>query len=179
MNTLESAPGDLRGFRGQTAQSGLTPGAEVIELHQRPGGRGRVGEAIVGIARLLTCEWFTPNVPGDIQRDLAFHDVLCLCHDGQLVAFLVFTSLDGALNITLMGTHPAHRGHGYGSILMERFFDHARALGYDRVVAMTVPPDTKPAYAATVRFYQRHGFVIARRYNELWESGALELVRAL
>jgi ribosomal protein S18 acetylase RimI-like enzyme len=68
---------------------------------------------------------------------------------------------------------------GYGSLLIDRWADHARQLGYDRVMAMTVPPDTKPAYAATVRFYERHGFSIAKRYDELWESGALEMVKDL
>ncbi len=131
------------------------------------------------IARLLTSEWFTPNVPDDIRHDLAFHDALCLWRGEQLVSFIVFTSLDGALNITLMGTRPADQGRGYGSILLEKFLDHARQLGYERVVAMTVPPDVKPAYAATVRFYRRHGFEIIRRYNELWESGAIELARVL
>jgi ribosomal protein S18 acetylase RimI-like enzyme len=43
----------------------------------------------------------------------------------------------------------------------------------------TVPPDTKPAYCATLDFYEKHGFRITRRYEELWESGALELVKEL
>lgn len=162
------------------ASARADPGRQAVEtiaLHARPA--GRVAEAIVDIARLLTGKWFTANVPEDIRRDLAFHDALCLWRGEQLVSFLVFTSLDGALNITLMGTQPADRGRGYGSILLERFFDHARTLGYERVVAMTVPPDIKPAYAATVQFYQQHGFVITRRYNELWESGAIELARVL
>jgi GNAT superfamily N-acetyltransferase len=166
MNTPVSARADPSG-----------QAVETIALHARPA--GRVAEAIVDIARLLTPEWFTPNVPDDIRRDLAFHDALCLWRGEQLVSFLVFTSLDGALNITLMGARPSDRGRGYGSALMERFFEHARALRYERVVAMTVPPDVKPAYAATVQFYQRHGFVITRRYNELWESGAIELTRRL
>jgi len=78
-----------------------------------------------------------------------------------------------------MGTDPAVRGRGYGSMLMERLFEDARNLGFTQVVAMTVPPDRKPSYSKTVAFYESHGFVVVRRYNDLWEVGALELVKDL
>jgi len=149
-------------------------------LHHRP---ARTDDAVAGeivrIATRLTERWFTPNVPEDTRRDLLFHDTFCLYEDGQVRAFLIFTSRDGRIEITLMGTDPACRGRGYGSLLMERFLQHGRDLGFEQAVAMTVPPDTKPAYAATVAFYERHGFVVTRRYDELWEDGALELVRPL
>ncbi len=145
-----------------------------ITLHQRP--TGAVADEIVRLATLLTDPWFTPNVPADTRRDLRFHDAFCLVEDDRMRAFLVFTGRDGRIEISLMGTDPACRGRGYGSLLMERFLQHARDLGYEQAVAMTVPPEVKPAYAATVAFYKRHGFVEARRYTELWEAGALELV---
>ncbi len=148
-----------------------------IQLYQRPS--GLVVDEIVALAKALVSDWFTPNVPGDARRDLAFHDVLCLYHRERLVSFLMFTSIDGALNITLMGTDPAERGHGAGSRLMTHFFEHAKGLGYDQIIAMTVPPDVKPVYAPTVRFYEKHGFVLNRRYDELWESGAIELIKNL
>jgi GNAT superfamily N-acetyltransferase len=151
--------------------------AVTIQLRQRPS--GDVADEIVRIAALLTEHWFTANVPGDIRRDLAFHDAWCLYEAEQLRSFLVFTSLDGNLNITLMGTHPGCHGHGYGSRLMERFLQYAQELGYDRIVALTVPADVKPAYQATVAFYKKHGFVETKRYHELWENGALELVKSL
>jgi GNAT superfamily N-acetyltransferase len=148
-----------------------------IEHHARPS--GPVADEIVRIAELLTEHWFTVNVPEDTRRDLLFHDALCLIEGGRVRSFLVFTSRDVRLEITLMGTDPAWRGRGYGSLLMERFLQHARDLGYEQVVAMTVPPEVKPVYAATVAFYKKHGFVEARRYTELWEDGALELARDL
>jgi ribosomal protein S18 acetylase RimI-like enzyme len=151
--------------------------AATIEHYQRP--CGPIADEIVRIAELLTEHWFTLNVPEDTRRDLLFHDALCLIEGGRVRSFLVFTSRDGRLEITLIGTDPACRGRGYGSLLMERFLQHGRDLGYEQVVAMTVPPEVKPAYAATVAFYKKHGFVEARRYTELWESGALELVRDL
>jgi hypothetical protein len=62
---------------------------------------------------------------------------------------------------------------------MERLFQHATSLGFERVVAMTVPPDVKPAYQPTLAFYRKHGFIVTRHYQELWENGALELVKRL
>ena len=91
----------------------------------------------------------------------------------------MFTSLDGRLQILLMGVHPDDRGRGYGSLLMEHLLQHAQALGFAEVVAMTVPAEVKPAYQATIAFYQKHGFVARKRYQELWEDGALELVKTL
>lgn len=48
---------------------------------------------------------------------------------------------------------------------------------FDRVVVFTVPPDVKPVYGATVKFYEKHEFVIKKRYRELCEDGAIELVK--
>lgn len=160
--------------RHQVVRVSQTP---TIQLHQRPS--GHVAEDIIHIATLLTERWFTPNVPDDTRRDLSFHDAFCLYEEGQLRAFLVFTSLDGRIQVLLMGTHPDHHGHGYGSMLMERLLQHATALGFDAVVAMTVPPEVKSAYRATIAFYKKHGFVETKRYHELWESGAVEWVKTL
>lgn len=152
-----------------------------IALHPRPAASGDTADAteIVRIAALLTECWFTDNVPEDTRRDLLFHDAFCLYEDERMRGFLTFTSRDGRIEITLMGVDPACRGRGYGSLLMERFLQHGRDLGFEQAVAMTVPPDTKPAYAVTVAFYEKHGFVVTRRYDELWETGALELVKDL
>ncbi len=73
-----------------------------------------MADAIVAIAQLLTARWFTDNVPADTRSDLMFHDALCLWQDGELRSFIVFTSIDGSISITLMGTHPDHQGRGYG-----------------------------------------------------------------
>jgi ribosomal protein S18 acetylase RimI-like enzyme len=149
-----------------------------IQLYQRPG--KDIIKQIVDIARLLTEKWFTSNVPGDIEKDLLFHDALCLINEERkIISFLVFTSLDGSINISLMGTHPDFRGEGYGSILMNHLFIYVKKIGFNRVVAFTVPPDTKPSYESTVKFYGKHGFEIKKHYTELWESGAIELVKEL
>jgi len=92
----------------------------ILHLYQRP--NFPIIAEILEIVNLLTPEWFTPNVPDDTRRDLLFQDVLCLRQDGKLVAFLVFTSWDGSLHITLMGTHPDYRGKGLGFMRMHPFF---------------------------------------------------------
>lgn len=150
------------------------------ELYTRPGlGDLPVVDQILAIARELTGEWFTPDVCESLPNDLKFHDALCLEVDGRVASFITFSSMDGSLYITLMGTDPSLRGQGHGSKLMEVLFDHARSLGFGGIVAQTVPPSAKPCYAATVGFYEKHGFVIEKEYTELWETGALQLRKKL
>lgn len=148
-----------------------------IKLFQRP--ELNVKEKIIEIVELLTGKWFTQNVPEDTRNDLLFHDVFCLMNDEKLLSFIIFTSLDGSINITLMGTHPEHHGKGLGRILLNQFFDYVVKLGFKRIVVLTVPPDVKNSYKGTVDFYIKNGFEINRRYNELWEKGALELIKNL
>lgn len=152
----------------------------MIEYYNRPGrNNDLVTQRIVAIACELVGEWFTPDVPESLPNDLKFHDALCLEVDGKVVSFVTFTSMDGSLLITLMGTTPDMRGQGHGSRLMEALSAHARALGFGDVVVQTVPPSAKPCYEATVRFYQKHGFVIEKEYADLWQTGALQLRKKL
>lgn len=148
-----------------------------IELYKRPD--GVVVDQVVEIAQLLTSRWFTPEVPGTIRKDLAFYDLMCLEDDGVVVSFIAFTSMDGCINIMLMGTHPDFHSQGFGTLLMHNFSQYVESIGFDTIIALTVPPDTKEAYTATVKFYEKSGFVITRRYNDLWQTGALELTKRL
>lgn len=148
-----------------------------IEIHQRPS--GAIRDEIVCIAQELTSEWFTFNVPNDTYYDLGFQDAMILKEAGRIVSFIMFTCLDGTIQLSLMGTRLDSRAKGFGSILINAFFDHIKSLGFNRIMVYTVPPDKKPAYSATLRFYQNHGFTITRRFEELWESGAIQLVKVL
>jgi GNAT superfamily N-acetyltransferase len=153
-----------------------------IQLYQRPNANlpnKQIVDGIYEIAKSLTSRWFTANVPDDTLQDLKFHDVLCLHKNQEILSFLVFTSRDGMLDISLFGTREELQGQGLGSKLIERFFSHARGLGFKTVSVMTVPADVKPAYGPTIRFYEKHGFIIAKRANELWENGALLLFKNL
>ena len=148
-----------------------------IGIHQRPS--GVIRDEIVSIAQELTSSWFTPNVPNDTYYDLGFQDVMILKEAGGIVSFIMFTCLDGTIQLSLMGTRLESRTKGFGSILMNRFCEHIKSMGFNRIMVYTVPPDKKPAYAATLSFYQKHGFRITRRFEELWESGAIQLVKDL
>ena len=148
-----------------------------IEIHQRPS--GAIRDEIVSIAQELTAGWFTSNVPHDTYSDLGFQDVMILKEAGRIVSFIMFTCLDGTIQLSLMGTRLDSRAKGFGSILLNKFCEHIRGIGFNRIMVYTVPPDTKPAYSVTLAFYQKHGFRITRRFEELWESGALQLVKDL
>lgn len=148
-----------------------------IEIHARPS--GRVAEGIMSIVGELTGEWFTTDVADATSRDLLFHDAVCAWEGDRLRSFVMFTSHDGILHITLMGTSPEFRGRGFGSALMERLMTHAKDLGFNEVVAFTVPPTSRAAYGATVGFYQKHGFEVVQEHSELWQSGAWELRKRL
>ena len=148
-----------------------------IEMHSRP--TGVIRDEIVSIAQELTTRWFTSNVPDDTFRDLLFQDVIILRKAARIESFIMYTCLDGIIQLSLMGTRLDSRESGLGSILIEAFFNHIKEMGFKQIMVYTVPPDTKPAYYSTVRFYQKHGFQIRRRYSELWENGALQLVKQL
>ena len=116
----------------------------MIKLFDRPGVANNYAvEQIVSIAKSLVGEWFTADVPAGIAKDLLFQDALCLEINGSIVSFIIITSVDGTLQITLMGTDPVYRGKGYGAKLIEYLFDHARKLGFRQIELFTVPPDKK------------------------------------
>jgi ribosomal protein S18 acetylase RimI-like enzyme len=148
-----------------------------IEIHKRPS--DGIRDEIVFITQELTSDWFTMNVPNDTFYDLGFQDVMILKEAGRIVSFIMFTCLDGTIQVSLMGTRLASRTKGFGSILMDKFSEHIKSIGFNRIMVYTVPPDKKPAYSATLRFYQKHGFRITRRFNELWDCGAIQLVKDL
>jgi ribosomal protein S18 acetylase RimI-like enzyme len=146
-------------------------------VHRRPS--GAVQDEIISITRDLTSIWFMKNVPDDTSRDLGFQDVMILKEAGRIISFIMYTCIDGTLQISLMGTRPESMRKGFGSLLMKEFCEHIREMGFNRIMVYTVPPDKKPAYASTLSFYLNQGFRILRRYDELWESGAVQLVREL
>ena len=148
-----------------------------IDIHQRPS--GAIRDEIISIAQELTSSWFTPNVPNDTFYDLGFQDVMILKASRRIVSFIMFTCLDGTIQISLMGTRLEARANGYGSVLINKFCEHIQSMGFHQIMVYTVPPDRKPAYSSTIRFYQQHGFRITRHFEEVWESGAIQLVKDL
>lgn len=79
---------------------------------------------------------------GELERS-ALSAALCLEIDGRIASFIAFTSSEGSIFISLMGTHSDYHRKGYGSIPMENLFDIVKVLGFNRVFALTVPPNIK------------------------------------
>lgn len=148
-----------------------------IFIYSRPG--KDIVKRIKEIAELLTVKWFTNNVPEDTERDLMFQDVVCLSVNGLIVSFIMFTCLDGTINISIMGTHPDYRGKGLGTVIINYFFKYVKSLGFEYIKVFTVPPDVKISYNETINFYEKNGFKVEKRYTELWENGAIELIKSL
>lgn len=148
-----------------------------IFIYSRPG--SDIVKRIKEISEQLTVKWFTNNVPEDTERDLMFQDVVCLSVNGLIVSFIMFTCLDGTINISIMGTHPDYRGKGLGTININYFFKYVKSLGFEYIKVFTVPPDVKNSYKETISFYEKNGFRVEKRYTELWENGAIELIKNL
>jgi ribosomal protein S18 acetylase RimI-like enzyme len=151
--------------------------SERILLFRRP--EEAVITDLLSIIDLLTPSWFSENVVEDTRKDLYFQDAICLTVDGRIVSFIIFTSWEGNLYITLMATHPEYQHQGYGSVLLLSFFEHAGNIGFKEIKLLTVPPEVKPNYESTISFYQRHGFYTSKSFREIWGSGALELTRVV
>ncbi|CAG7616335.1 GNAT family N-acetyltransferase [Paenibacillus allorhizosphaerae] len=71
------------------------------------------------------------------------------------------------------------RGQGLGSQLINYLIRHVTEIGFKRVSLLTVPPEVKPLYEHTVKFYEKHGFIVSKRYSEIWGSGAIEMSKNL
>ena len=135
-------------------------------------------EQIIAIAQDYTTDYFTKNVPDDTRNDLLFQRVVCLKCSNEIVAFAVFTCLEGCPHITLLATKREHAGKGYGKLLMRHFVSHITDLGFNSIEVMTVLPESKPIYFSTVAYYKRVGFVVTDIYPFLWESGAIKLKKS-
>lgn len=111
-----------------------------VEIHHRPS--GAIRDEIVRIAQELTSDWFTSNVPSDTYYDLGFQDAMILKKAGRIVSFIMYTCLDGTIQISLMGTRLESRIKGFGSILINKFCEHIKSIDFNRIMVYTVPPET-------------------------------------
>jgi GNAT superfamily N-acetyltransferase len=84
--------------------------------------------------------WFTEDVAEDTCKDLIFQDLLCIESDGQVTTFIVFTSIEGSISISLMATDPKYHRKGFGSRLLLHLFEQVKEMGFTKIVALTVPP---------------------------------------
>lgn len=132
-------------------------------------------DQIAAIAQDYTSDYFTENVPDDTRSDLLFQRVAFLKNGNEIIAFIVFTCLEGCPHITLLATKRDYTRKGYGNTLMHQFTAYINNLGFRCIELMTVLPESKPVYFSTVRFYKSVGFIITGTYPFLWETGAIKL----
>jgi len=59
--------------------------------------------------------------------------------------------------LAILGTHPAHQGHGIGSALIRAITDRCDDQG--------LPSYLESSKEANVPFYERHGFVVQERFR--------------
>lgn len=133
--------------------------------------------SIYKIAQDYTRDYFTLNLPDDTKNDLLFQQVIYLDSNNEIVSFIVFTCWDGSPNITLMATKREYCGKGYGNELINHLVSYLTELGFNRIELLTVPPEVKPIYKNTVAFYKNMGFNIEKVYSQLWESGAMKMIK--
>ena len=130
---------------------------------------------IYSIAKDYTKDFFTRNYPDDMRIDMQFQRAILLKEGSEIISCIVFTCLDGSPHITLMATKRSHKGRGYGHLVMNRFVEYVTDLDLNSIELYTFSPQTNPAYATTIRFYQSVGFEIIREYKDLWEVGTATL----
>lgn len=135
--------------------------------------------AIYQIAKDFTVDYFTANLPDDTKNDMLFQQVMYLQIDKEIISFIVFTCWDGSPHITLIATKRDWAGKGYGKALIKKFIEYIDSIGFHRIELYTVMPESKSIYVNTVSFYEGVGFKIEKVYSQLWESGAIKMVRTL
>jgi GNAT superfamily N-acetyltransferase len=116
--------------------------------------------AVTAIVRDLP-DYFTSNVPGLVERDAASHDSWVVADSGNVAGFAVAARRPpGAAEILWIAVDPARRGHGLGTMLLDRVLDELAAAGVSVVEAKTLDQsaDYRP-YEATRAFWEHKGFV--------------------
>lgn len=131
-------------------------------------------DACLAIVRALP-DYFTDDVPDAVRRDFARHQAWTAL-DGEPVGFTVVDRRSRATaEILWAAVHPAHRGAGVGTLLVDRVLD---ALDADGVVLVEVKTLDRSAcyapYEATQAFWEGRGFVQVDTIDPMpgWQPGS-------
>jgi GNAT superfamily N-acetyltransferase len=130
--------------------------------------------AVTGIVGGLP-DYFTSDVPGQVERDIAGHDGWVLTDSGAVAGFAVAARRSpGGAEILWMAVDPARRGHGLGTVLLERVLSELAAGGVSVVEAKTLDRSAGyQPYEATRAFWERRGFIQVDTIDPLpgWQPG--------
>ncbi len=82
---------------------------------------------------------------------------------------------DGTFDLYWIAVDPSAHGHGYGQALIELAEGEARARGGRLLLIETASHD---AYAPTIRFYERAGYVLVSTIRDFYQKGDNKLTFA-
>jgi ribosomal protein S18 acetylase RimI-like enzyme len=106
-------------------------------------------------------DYFTDNVPGEVERDAARHEAWAVIESGAVAGFAIAARKSpGGAEILWIAVDAARRGHGHGTRLLGHVLDHLAADGVSVVEAKTLDRSSGYApYEATRAFWERNGFI--------------------
>jgi len=151
----------------------------VLRTFKRPGSNRRLVNEILQIIDSVTITWFTKEVYEYVPYDLKFQDVILLIKKRKIIGFIMYTCLDGKITMTLMAIHKDYQGKGYGTLMYRKLEENMKNKGFTNIMLQTIPPDVNANYEKTIKFWINQGFEITRRYNELWDHGAIEMEKKI
>jgi GNAT superfamily N-acetyltransferase len=138
----------------------------------------RLAAGDVAAARRIVCDlpdYFTSDVPDKVERDAADHDGWVVTDSGAVAGFAVVARRPpGGAEILWMAVDPAQRGHGLGTVLLQRILGELARGGVSVVEVKTLDRSAGyQPYEATRAFWERSGFVYVDTIDPLpgWPPG--------
>lgn len=130
--------------------------------------------AVIAIVRGLP-EYFTDDVPAEVERDAASHDAWVLTESGAVAGLAVAVRKSpGGAEIRWIAVDPACRGRGHGTMLLGHVMESLAATGVSVVEVKTLDRSSgyRP-YETTWAFWEHNGFVQVDTIDPLpgWQPG--------
>ncbi|MGW7687176.1 GNAT family N-acetyltransferase [Kribbella sp. NPDC054772] len=120
-------------------------------------------------------EYFTPDVPETVRRDLERHRGWVALRDGQVAAFVVVERRGTpAAEVLWAAVDESVRARGVGGLLMREVLGQLRADGVQVVEVKTLDGSVEyEPYESTRAFWERMGFVQIDTIDPLpgWSAG--------
>jgi len=175
-------------YKGWHAGRGSLTAGSTAELAWRRGSGAPDNDVVLAVRRLAAADlpavtlivgrlpdYFTSDVPGQVERDAVDHDGWVVTDSGEVAGFAVAArrSPGGAENLW-MAVDPARRGRGLGTVLLERVLAELAAGGVSVVEAKTLDRSAGyQPYEATRAFWEHRGFIQVDTIDPLpgWQPG--------
>lgn len=119
-------------------------------------------------------DWFGPRNSYQVYLDdLQNRPVFGVVANGEVVGIMAMTKTSTAsADIHLIAVRPDHHGQGIGHALIGRAATFARNEGAVFLTVKTLGPSrSNAAYAKTIGFYERQGFLPVEEFADFWGDG--------